>query len=441
MNCKVRMNLDSNIPVSDHVLTELNSQMRRIDLFCKLVGPLAIALVDGISTRIAVAVTFAMTCVSVGVEYFAIAKVRHLQIPMKTQIVPITLTQVYESVEDLQKPPSVPKTTTPESTATNNPVLTLIIHHCSSALDNLTLYATHPSFLPSLSLSLLYLTVFSFGGQLITYLLSLHLTTPTIGALRTLSTILELSATWLAPKVMTRIGPIRAGIWFLNWQIAMVGLAAGMLWLDDSTFATVGLLAGVILSRVGLWGFDLSAQIIIQEVRPFGSFADCAFPLRSFVSLILYTNTCLGQPTPLSTITALFSSVITPPSSPPSPPLPCPPYQTTNPKTKYTVSPPKPTRRLFRPRSQRAKHIRTPLLCLDNRLCETRALQIPSHHQRRSGGGRRRLVCDVCEKEAGPSVPRFEMHQGERRRRGGPDEEVGEEGDRWSWWVGGGGAG
>lgn len=57
-------------------LLELNSQMRRIDLFCKLVGPLAIALIDGFSTKLAISVTFGMTCISAGIEYFAIAKVR-----------------------------------------------------------------------------------------------------------------------------------------------------------------------------------------------------------------------------------------------------------------------------------------------------------------------------------------------------------------------------
>ena len=62
--------------LSDHLFPDLNSQMRRIDLFCKLIGPLAIALVDGFSTRVAILVTFAMTCMSAGVEYFAIAKVK-----------------------------------------------------------------------------------------------------------------------------------------------------------------------------------------------------------------------------------------------------------------------------------------------------------------------------------------------------------------------------
>ena len=101
---------------------------------------------------------------------------------------------------------------------------------------------------------------------MVTYLLSIGFTSTSIGLLRTVSTIFELSATWAAPKVMDKIGPIRGGIWFLNWQLGMVTLSVVMLWLESTKLAVIGLLTGVILSRVGLWGFDLSAQIIVQEV-------------------------------------------------------------------------------------------------------------------------------------------------------------------------------
>jgi iron-regulated transporter 1 len=50
--------------------------MRRIDLFCKLVGPLAISLIDGVSTKIAILVTLGLSVISVAIEYCAIAKVR-----------------------------------------------------------------------------------------------------------------------------------------------------------------------------------------------------------------------------------------------------------------------------------------------------------------------------------------------------------------------------
>jgi len=216
-------------------LRELNSQMRRIDLFCKLVAPLSIALVAGLSTSIAILVTFGMTASSVFVEYYAIAR-------------------VYYQVDGLQSRP-VPSPTTHSTNSTRQ-----TFRSCIS-------YIRHPAFLPSFSLSLLYLTVLTFGGQMVTYLLSLGFTSTSIGLLRTISTVFELSSTWLAPKAMHKIGAIRCGIWFLNWQIVWVVLAVLMLWVNvPQQYAVVGLLAGTIASRVGLWGFDLSAQVIVQEV-------------------------------------------------------------------------------------------------------------------------------------------------------------------------------
>jgi hypothetical protein len=54
----------------------MNAQMRRIDLACKLLGPLFIALIDSISTETAIIVNFGMNISSVVVEYYSIAIVR-----------------------------------------------------------------------------------------------------------------------------------------------------------------------------------------------------------------------------------------------------------------------------------------------------------------------------------------------------------------------------
>ena len=49
--------------------------MRRIDLACKLLGPLFIALVDGYQYGLAIMLIFGMNILSVLIEYFAIADV------------------------------------------------------------------------------------------------------------------------------------------------------------------------------------------------------------------------------------------------------------------------------------------------------------------------------------------------------------------------------
>lgn len=53
----------------------MNSQMRRIDLICKLFGPFGIAIVDGFSTELAILVTFVMNVASIPMEYLFIARV------------------------------------------------------------------------------------------------------------------------------------------------------------------------------------------------------------------------------------------------------------------------------------------------------------------------------------------------------------------------------
>ncbi|KAG9522139.1 hypothetical protein E4T50_13919 [Aureobasidium sp. EXF-12298] len=256
-------------------LQELNSQMRRIDLFCKLVGPLSIALIAGFSTSVAILVTFGMTAVSVFVEYYAIAR-------------------VYYEVEDLQLRSEPLQDLQPTDSPVASPGVS---RHARQTFRSCISYIQHPAFLPSFSLSLLYLTVLTFGGQQIAYLLSVGLSSISIGLLRTLSTIFELSSTWLAPKAMHEIGAIRCGIWFLNWQIVWVVIAATMLWIEvPQQYAVLGLLAGTIASRVGLWGFDLSAQVIIQEAVESdqrGSFSAMEASVQSTFELLSFASTAI----------------------------------------------------------------------------------------------------------------------------------------------------
>lgn len=226
--------------------------MRRIDLFCKLVSPLAIALVDGLSTIIAVLATLAINAVFAPVEYFLIAR-------------------TYRSVPLLGITGQPGRETSGvgriATAATELGFPGLLLLQSRQLLRAINAYLSQSAFLPSMSLSLLYLTVLSFSGQMITYLLSIGFTSTHIGLIRTASVFVEMSATWLAPKVMAKLGPTRAGMWFLSWQTVCLSIGVGLFWLHWSPFwAASYLVAGVVASRIGLWGFDLSAQIIIQEV-------------------------------------------------------------------------------------------------------------------------------------------------------------------------------
>ena len=54
----------------------LNARMRRIDLLCKLLGPLTISFIATASTLVAIWATLAMSTLAVFIEYFCIASVR-----------------------------------------------------------------------------------------------------------------------------------------------------------------------------------------------------------------------------------------------------------------------------------------------------------------------------------------------------------------------------
>ena len=230
----------------------MNSQMRRIDLFCKLVSPLAIALIDSVSTKIAIQTILWTNVASIAVEYVLIA--------MTYSAIPALASRVQPD-DNASMENSAP-------TRTGGQGISEVLLQGRQLLQNLKEYLHHPAFAPSLSLSLLYLTVLSFSGQMITYLLAAGYTSTNIGYIRSVNTIVEMSATWFAPVVMTKIGPVRAGIWFLSWQTICLSVAFGLFLLKwTPVWAASYLVAGVVASRIGLWGFDLCAQVIIQEVR------------------------------------------------------------------------------------------------------------------------------------------------------------------------------
>lgn len=135
-------------------------------------------------------------------------------------------------------------------------------------LQDFGFYFRHRMFLPSFAGALLYLTVLSFAGQMVTWLLSTGYDSTQIAIARTLSVTFEVLATWVAPWLMGRIGPTRAGLWLASWQIACLAAGISIFWRFSShpLVSASGLVGGTILSRVGLRGFDLCVQILVQEV-------------------------------------------------------------------------------------------------------------------------------------------------------------------------------
>ena len=130
------------------------------------------------------------------------------------------------------------------------------------------LYFRHPAFLPSLAYAFLHFTVLSFSGRMIAFLLASGYSSFRVGVARTISTVAELSATWISPKLAGWIGSVRSGSVSIVWQTAWLtfGVACFLINGKGGGFALTGLIAGVVMSRIGLWGVDLAVQSIIQDV-------------------------------------------------------------------------------------------------------------------------------------------------------------------------------
>lgn len=221
--------------------------MRRIDLFCKLIAPVLISFVDSFSTRVAIWIVFGLNTVSVLIEYLAIA-------------------QVYRAVPALKRIQVPTQRDVPPRSSSSGGISSYLREKFAPVQE----YCASPVFLASFALSLLYLTVLSFGATMVTYLLHSGFNSLEVSCMRIGSVAAEISGTWTAPFLMNWIGPIRSGLWFLNWQLCcVVGAMFAFVFWDSTSKAVAGsLIIGVALSRIGLWGFDLSAQFLIQEVCP-----------------------------------------------------------------------------------------------------------------------------------------------------------------------------
>ncbi|KAL8765368.1 MAG: hypothetical protein Q9194_006592 [Teloschistes cf. exilis] len=248
------------------IVADMNVSMRRIDLTSKLVAPLFISIVDVFSRNVALWVVLGSSLVSVMIEYVAIAQVCSSVYSGYAE-----LKRLARSIDLITREPSNQRldfaagqgTPISESRFNARHILTWF----QEALSPWAQYMRSPVVPASLSLCMLYLTVLSFNAQMITYLLDSGFTALWVSGFRLVSVLFELGATWAAPVLMSKIGPIRSGLWFITWEF--ICAAAGVAVFAQEAFsqhirASV-LITSVLLSRIGLWGFDLSIQYLVQE--------------------------------------------------------------------------------------------------------------------------------------------------------------------------------
>lgn len=346
---------------NSETLRTLNARMRRIDLLCKLLGPLAISYLDS-WTKLTYLIWMLLlwNFASLFIEYISIARVYHsfanLQLPkqpykLQRQASSSSSSSVssssslslrntsYESeyvsfnsnigsASPILSPPSF--LVSSSAWYSFNSVVNILKEYLQSFKDWLYLhyvspfkfYAKHSMVLVSLSMSFLYLTVLSFGPPMVSFLLFQGRSSVEVGLLRTASVIFELGTTFFAPWVIGHIGPVYAGLSFVSWQALCLSTGLNLAWpeLGVHPIGALYLVVGVIFSRVGLWGFDLSVQGLIQEgveaenrARFSAAEAACqsVFELLSFAQTMKWsTPEKFKYPALISVISTVMSAVI-----------------------------------------------------------------------------------------------------------------------------------
>ena len=66
--------------------------------------------------------------------------------------------------------------------------------------------------------------------------------TPLIAGLRAIAVIVGITATFLSPPLIRKIGPVRAAIWFLSWQTIFLSPVIVTMFLSISERLQGGLL-------------------------------------------------------------------------------------------------------------------------------------------------------------------------------------------------------
>ena len=116
-----------------------------------------------------------------------------------------------------------------------------------------------------MSYSFLFLTVLSFDTIMTVYLLFMGMTEFNVGVCRGVSAFIGFIGASIYPYAKESFGLWTSGSIALIWQSAFVGVAALSFCLSPSMIAIIVLTVCVLISRIGLWLFDLCARQICQE--------------------------------------------------------------------------------------------------------------------------------------------------------------------------------
>lgn len=226
----------------DH-LTELNTQMRRVDLVSKLVAPLFVSLLTLWGYESAVAALLGLSLLTLASEQLWIG-------------------HVYKAF---------PALAYQSEAGEREPETTTWGEWLEREARDWREFVSLPVFGSSVAIAAIYLTTLSYDGTFIAYVKAARgWDDGFVALMRALCVLTGLVGTVAMPVLERRLGLERAGAWSLWFEAACLAPTLAAFFVPPP-YGTHGpawnsavLFGGVALSRIGLWSFDLCQLKILQ---------------------------------------------------------------------------------------------------------------------------------------------------------------------------------
>eukprot|EP00730_Choanoeca_flexa_P001426 TRINITY_DN10629_c0_g1_i3.p1 TRINITY_DN10629_c0_g1~~TRINITY_DN10629_c0_g1_i3.p1 ORF type:complete len:568 (+),score=115.56 TRINITY_DN10629_c0_g1_i3:107-1810(+) len=250
---------------NEEKLSQVNAILRRIDLSCKLLGPMAAGFIMSFAGMQTGALAIAIWNIGSGVPEYWLIK------------------QLYNSAPVLaQRPP------TPDATTTRTR-LSSVFSTFADLYGGWRVYTQQITLRPGIGLALLYSSVLQMGPVMTAYTYYRGVSEATLGAVRGLGAVFGISATFVFPYLERRYGLARTGLLAIWTQVAFLTLSflsvlvasaytgdcsdppgqqSRAHCLADRNFELGLLFAGTIACRIGLWGYDLAVSQMLQQCIP-----------------------------------------------------------------------------------------------------------------------------------------------------------------------------
>ncbi|KAM3287726.1 solute carrier family 40 member 2 isoform X1 [Capsicum chacoense] len=252
------------------LLTKMNSIIRRIDLICKLFAPVVTGFIISFVSLTASAMTLALwNIISVCLEYWLLTSVYN-GIPALRESSLRRVSRSLPEHSDLSPAISHEQKSSLHSDEIgfeqSENLWRKIIDSISRlpCLSAWKVYLQQDVVLPGLALALLFFTVLSFGTLMTATLEWEGIPAYVIGIARGVSATIGIAATFLYPILESHISTLRTGLWSIWSQWTCLLICVASIWVHAKFLSAFMLMAGVAVSRLGLWMFDLS---VIQQMQ------------------------------------------------------------------------------------------------------------------------------------------------------------------------------